>query len=539
MVIGSGFGGSVSALRLAEKGYTVLVLEQGKRFDDRDFPRTNWDLRRYLWAPRWRCFGLLEMSFFRGVLVLHGAGVGGGSLGYAGVLMEPHEALYEAPGWGSLRDWRSELAPHFATARHMLGAAINPLVTPADDVLRRMAARRGRESTFRPTEVGVYFGEQGEEVPDPYFGGRGPSRCGCTHCGGCMVGCRYNAKNTLNKNYLFLAQNLGVRIVSERRAIDIRPVAAEGTQARFEVVHQSSTSWLAHDTQAVLGTNVVVSAGVLGTLGLLLHCRDVTRSLPQLSAKLGSSVRTNSEALLGVSSNDPGRDFSHGVSITSGFGADEDTYVEPVRYSSGSSFMRLLGSPLIEAGHGIFGRVMRTLWGVVRAPMAFLRSKLGSGWAERTTILLVMQKKDNLMRIRLRRRWWRGMGYGLVVHHDHARRIPAEIPLGHELAKEFAGEVEGYPQTSFVESLLGMPVTAHILGGCPMGDNPDQGVIDVNGRVFNYDGLYVIDGSMMPANPGINPSLTIAALAEHAMRSVPERQNGIEDLVSKGWMPLS
>lgn len=529
VIIGSGFGGSVSALRLAEKGYSVLVLEQGKRFEDQDFPQTNWALSKYLWAPRWRCFGLLEMSFFRGMLVLHGAGVGGGSLGYAGVLMEPHDELYRANGWGDLKDWRSVLAPHFQSAREMLGVETYPGLTPADRVLRRMAEGMARGDTFRPTEVGVYFGEEGVEVSDPYFGGKGPRRSGCVQCGGCMVGCRYNAKNTLPKNYLYLAERLGVQISSERRATNIRQIHPQGSTARFEVVHQSSTAWLGRDTQVDLARNVIVSAGVLGTLELLLRCRDVTRSLPLLSTKLGTNVRTNSEALLGVSSGNAESDYSYGVAITSGFQADDDTYVEPVRYSSGSSFMRLLGAPLIAAGHGLLGRAWRTVLGILAAPLSFLRSKLGPGWAERTTILLVMQKKDNLMQLIMRRNWWRGLRYGLTIRHDNDRRIPAEIAVGHALAREFASEVHGYPQTSFVESLLGMPVTAHILGGCPMGNSAEEGVIDSHGRVFNYDGLFVIDGSMMPANPGINPSLTIAALAEHAMSAIPEKRGRPDD----------
>jgi cholesterol oxidase len=523
VIIGSGFGGSVSALRLAEKGYKVLVLEQGKRIDDHAFPRTNWHLRKYLWAPRARCFGLLEMSFFRGVLILHGAGVGGGSLGYAGVLMEPHPDLYRSPEWSELGDWRSLLAPHFETAKRMLGVASNPITTPSDDVLRDMASRRGRESTLRPTEVGVYFGEPGREVADPYFSGMGPSRTGCTYCGGCMVGCRFNAKNTLNKNYLFLAERLGARVLSERRVVDIRPLHREGT-GRYEVVHHSSTAWIGVDRQQVIARRVVVSAGVLGTLELLLRCRDVTRSLPRLSPTLGMNVRTNSEALLGVTSRRSTTDYSRGVSITSGFQVDADTYVEPVRYPSGSSFMRLLGSPITQPGQGRLGRALRTLGGIAAEPLAFLQSKLGRHWSEKTTILLVMQKKDNLMRLSLRRTPWRGMRHGLTVSHDPERTIPASIPLGHELAREFANEVGGFAQTSFAEGLLGMPVTAHVLGGCPMGKGPDEGVIDPYGRVFNYDGLFVVDGSMIPANPGINPSLTIAALAEHAMSAIRDKR---------------
>ena len=523
IVIGSGFGGSVSALRLAEKGYTVLVLERGRRFSDEGFPKTNWDVRRYLWAPRARCFGFLQMSFFRGLLVLHGSGVGGGSLGYAGVLMAPDPAFFSAPGWAGLADWEQELRPHFATARRMLGVAQNPRLWVADETMRALATKAGRQETFRPTDVGVFFGEPGEEVQDPYFGGKGPARRGCIHCGGCMVGCRYNAKNTLVKNYLYLAEQRGVQVLPEAKVVDLRPIdGAEQAGARYRVGYRRTSAWLPGQRRTLLARNVVVAAGVLGTLELLLQARDVAKTLPRLSARLGENARTNSEDLLGVTRRSSGVDFSEGIAISSGFKADDHTFVEPVRYARGSSFMRLMATPMIEAGESVMIRLARTVWAILRAPLDFLSTSVRRGWAERTTIVLVMQQLDNRMRVRYVRRPWKLMRHGLVIEHDRQARIPSVINQGHRIAREFATMVGGVPQGSFMEGLLNMPITAHILGGVPMGRNDSEGVIDRTCGVFNYPGLFVVDGSVVPANPGINPTLTITALAEYAMAQIPE-----------------
>lgn len=525
VVIGSGFGGSVSALRLVEKGYSVLVIERGRRFSDDGFPRTNWDVRRYLWAPWARCFGFLQMSFFRGLLVLHGSGVGGGSLGYAGVLMAPDPAFFSAPGWRDLADWEMELSPHFATARRMLGVAENPRLWKADRTMEELAGAMGRQDTFRPTEVGVFFGEPGEEVADPYFGGKGPARCGCTHCGGCMVGCRYNAKNTLVKNYLYLAEQHGAQVLPEAKVVGLRPVAdKEGEGARYRVGYRRTSAWLGGAPGSVLARNVVVAAGVLGTLEILFRARDVAKTLPKLSPRLGENARTNSEDLLGVTSRSRDVDFSEGVAISSGFEADDHTFVEPVRYARGSSFMRLMATPMIEAGESVIARLARTVWAIARAPLDFLTTIVGRGWAERTTIVLVMQQLDNRMRVRYLRRPWKLMRHGLVIEHDRQARIPSEVNQGHHIAREFAKKVEGIPQGSFVEGLLNMPITAHILGGVPMGTVDSEGVIDKACRVFNYPGLYVVDGSVVPANPGINPTLTITALAEYAMAQIPDSE---------------
>ncbi|MBN2304623.1 MAG: GMC family oxidoreductase [Anaerolineae bacterium] len=532
VVIGSGFGGSVSALRLAEKGYRVLVLERGKRYRDEDFPRSNWNLPKFLWLPAVRCFGFMQFTMLNGVMVLHGSGVGGGSLVYANVLMEPDDRLFEAPAWRDLAEWKTVLRPHYAVAKRMLGVATNPRQWPADNTLRAIADELGTGANSRPTEVGVFFGTPGETVPDPYFDGEGPDRAGCTHCGGCMVGCRYNAKNILVKNYLYLAEKRGVEIRSEATVRDIRPLpdAQTGDQsdgARYAVTYQRSTrlfpGLIPAPVKTVRARNVVVAAGALGTLRLLFHCRDVARTLPDLSPHLGDRVRTNSEALLGITSRTTGVDYSEGVAITSVIQADAVTQVEPTRYPPGSGLIKLMAAPMIQAGNSIPARLLALLGHIARRPLDFLRSKLPPDWARRTTILLVMQTEDNLLRLRFGRHLRTLFGRGLIAEHDPDYTIHAMLPIGHRVAEAFAQRTNGITQAAIHESLLNMPTTAHILGGCPMGRSAADGVIDVQCRVFGYPGLYVVDGSVMPANPGINPSLTITALAEYALSHVAEK----------------
>lgn len=528
VVIGSGFGGSVSAMRLAEKGYQVLVLERGKRYHDEDFARSNWNMWKYMWLPALRCFGILQITFLNDVLILHGSGVGGGSLGYANVLMKPSDELFEAPAWRDLADWRAILVPYYETARRMLGVTTNPRMWPADAALQAVAEEHGRGDTFQPAEVGVFFGtpeQEGETVPDPYFGGEGLPRTGCTHCGGCMVGCRYNSKNTLVKNYLYFAEKWGAEIRAEAQVSNIYPLPeGQPDGARYEVVYDRTTRVLFRSPRRVRARNVVISAGVLGTLKLLFRCRDVTGTLPDISPRLGDLVRTNSEALLGATTRDRKTDYSKGLAITSVFGADEVTHVEPVRYPDGSSFMRILAAPLIEAGDNVLVRVFKTLWEIVRHPIDFLHAKIFSRWALRTTILLVMQTEDNLMRVRLGRSLFTLFRLGLVSERRTERPVLTEIDIGHQVTRAFAGKTNGVPQGAFNESLLNMPTTAHIMGGTPFGRNAEEGVIDLNCEVFNYPGLYVVDGSIIPANPGINPSLTITALAEYAMSRMPPKE---------------
>ncbi len=520
IIIGSGFGGSVSAMRLTEKGYSVLVLEKGKRFQDEDFAKTNWQFWKYIWMPAIGAHGILQIAILNGVMVLHGAGVGGGSLGYANVLEVPSEETFATPAWNTPLPWGKVLKPHYDTARHMLGAARNPKLWKADEILRQIAAGRGMEDTFRATDVGAYFGEPGQTVPDPYFNGRGPARAGCRHCGGCMVGCRYNAKNTLPKNYLYFAEKWGAKVMAEVDVTEVRPVNADG--ARYEVVFQPSTRPIKRK-QTARAKNVIFSAGVMGTMNLLLRLRDVKKSLPHLSPRLGDQVRTNSEALLGSVARGSDVNYSEGVAISSIFNADAETRIEPVRYPDGSSLMRFLGAPLISDATSVPARIGRTLTWVFRHPIDFLRVMVLPGWAHNATILLVMQHVDNALKFRIGRSWLTGFRRGLVAIRDEARQVLARVDVGHDVVREFSHRINGVPLGSVTENVFNLPTTAHILGGAPIGRDASEGVVDENFQVHNYPGLYIIDGSIMPANPGVNPSLTITALAEYAMSKIESR----------------
>ncbi|HEX9057728.1 MAG TPA: GMC oxidoreductase [Ktedonobacterales bacterium] len=527
VIIGTGFGGSVAALRLAEKGYRALALERGKRYTERDFARTNWQLRKYLWAPALRCFGILQISPFRDVLALHGSGVGGGSLGYAAVLMEPEDTFFASEDWSRHADWRTLLRPHFDTARRMLGVAPNPRSTPADSAMLAVADGMGRAPTFALTDVGVHFGDPnrpGEEAPDPYFGGAGPARNACQRCGGCMVGCRHNAKNSLDKNYLYLAERLGARVQPETEARDILPLpAGEPDGARFEVLARRSTAWVGARSERIRARNVIVAAGTIGTLRLLFRCRDLTHSLPLLSRRLGERVRTNGESLLGVVSGRRDEDYSTGVAITSVFRPDEVTAVEAVRYPAGSSLMRLLAWPLTPEGPAPV-RLLRALGSFLRHPAQYAKVYIAPGWARHTTILLVMRSIDAHVRMRLGRSPWTLFRRGLVSTPAEARpAAPGMEALAHGVAHGFARQVDGFALGSITEGIVGSPVSAHMLGGCPFGASADEGVIGLDFQAHSYPGLYVVDGSTVPGNPGINPSLTIAALAERAMSLIPAR----------------
>ena len=525
VIIGSGFGGSVSTMRLTEKGYSVLVLERGKRFRDQDFAKSTWNVFKYLWLPALRCFGILQISPFRSVFVLHGAGVGGGSLGYANVLMQPTDELFAHPSWKHLADWKALLLPHYDTARFMLGVDTNPCMWPADGTLREIAAELGTQDSFRPTTVGTFFGDpekRGVEVPDPYFNGEGPARAGCTHCGACMVGCRHNAKNTLVKNYLYFAEKWGAEIWPECDVRDVRPLPeGQPDGARYEIIYRKTTGWFLRSEKVVRARNVILSAGSLGTQRLLFRCRDITGSLPRLSPRLGEMVRTNSEALLGSTSRDGKVDYSEGIAITSIFYADPVTTVEPVRYPAGSSLMRFLSGPLMEDEGGSFGRrFLRTAAKIFVRPLDFMRTHIFPGWAQRSTIMLVMQTEDNRIRMRLGRDLFTLFRRGLVSAPENEHSIPTKIEIGHLVTRRFSDKTNGIPAGTINEGLFNIPMTAHILGGCPFGHSADDGVIDLDCQVHNYPGLYVVDGSIMPANPGVNPSLTIAALGEYAMSRV-------------------
>jgi cholesterol oxidase len=523
VIIGSGFGGSVSALRLAEKGYSVLVLERGKRYEDQDFPKTNWNIGKSIWLPFLGCFGTWELTFMNGAVALHGSGVGGGSLMYANVLMEPDDRLFAAPSWHNLADWKAVLRPHYDTAKRMLGVTTNPRLWPADQVMKEQADEWGAGDSFHPTEVGVFFGKENETYPDPYFDGEGPARTGCNFCGGCMVGCRYNAKNTLPKNYLYLAERLGVKIHAEVTVKDIRPLVNHpGGDRLYEVAYQKTTTWLYHPRQVVQARNVIVAAGALGTLELLLRCRSRDRSLPKISGRLGENVRTNSENLQGAGSRNKDIDYSKGIAITSIINTREDTNVEPVRFSEGSSLLRNITGPLVD-GDTIATKLYRSALEILRHPIDFLYARFFSRWAHHTTILLFMRPVEEILRVRLGRNFFTLFRKGVMFDTQGGAKLPKGPEICNRFTRQFAKKVNGIPQSSVMDSLFNFPITAHFMGGVPLGRDDKEGVVDIDFQVHNYPGLYVVDGSIMPGNPGVNPSLTITALAEYAMSRIPPK----------------
>jgi cholesterol oxidase len=522
VVVGSGFGGSVTALRLAEKGYRVHVLESGRRFRDEDFAVTSWDLRRYLWAPRLGCFGVQRIHRLPDVVLLAGAGVGGGSLNYANTLYVPPEAFFTDPQWGAITDWQAELAPHYATASAMLGVVTNPCEGPAEEVMRRAAEDLGVGETFRKTPVGVFFGPPGERVPDPYFGGAGPDRTGCTQCGNCMVGCRVGAKNTLVKNYLALAESLGATIEPMRTVVRVAPRA----DGRYAVSHEATGSWFRHDRHTVTADQVVIAAGTWGTQKLL-HTLRHDGSLPRLSARLGHLTRTNSESLGGAMVERVPRDLdlSRGVAITSSFHPEPDTHVENVRYGRGSNAMGALATVLVD-GAGPVPRPLKFVAEAARHPGVFLRSLSQHRWSERTIIALVMQSRDNSLQVSGRRGLFGGRS--LTSRQGHGEPNPTWIPAGQRSIRAMAArlsEVTGlraFPGGSLTE-IADIPLTAHFLGGCAIGADAAHGVVDAYHRVWSYPGLHVVDGSAVSANLGVNPALTITAQAERAMALWPNR----------------
>lgn len=503
VVVGSGFGGSVAAMRLAQKGYRVAVLEAGKRYRAEDFAKSNWDVRRYFWAPRFRCFGIQNITLLKGVMVLHGAGVGGGSLVYANTLMVPHERVFEDPGWKRGGDFGRELSPHYDTARKMLGVTTNPALMEGEEALRRVSERLGGADTFHPTEVGVFFGKPNFTVPDPYFSGAGPERSGCTFCGGCMVGCRFHAKNTLDQNYLFFAEKFGADIVPETAVTRIRPL-----DGGYELETRSTTALFGRGGPTYRARRVVVAAGVLGTVELLLKNRDVYGTLAHLSSCLGEHVRTNGESLLGATSFERHRDLSRGIAIGAAFHPTSLTKIENVRYPSGSGAMRLLGVPLTPDGNAVT-RPLKMLFRILLRLPSILRLWTIADWARSTVILLVMQQVDQHLRLRLG-----GTIRKRLQGEATDRRVPSYLPIAQQAAEVLAEEIEGEPQNIVSEVLLRTPATAHILGGCCIGDSRETGVIDSNHEVFGHPGLYVCDGSVIPGNLAVNPSLTIAAIAE-------------------------
>ncbi len=534
VVVGSGFGGSVAALRLAEKGYDVLVFEAGRRFADHELPRTSWDLRRYVWAPALGLFGIQRIHRLPDVLVLAGAGVGGGSLNYANTLYVPPEPFFRDRQWAHITDWQDELAAHYDQASRMLGVVTNPCEGPAEQVMREAAEQLGVGVTFRKTPVGVLFGAgphgRGREVEDPFFGGAGPRRTTCTECGSCMTGCRVGAKNTLLKNYLALAERLGVRIEPMRTVVDIEPVDPTGAEngsdaGGYRITTRRTGPFGRFSQQTVTARQVVLAAGAWGTQSLLHDLRRRGR-LPRLSARVGHLTRTNSEALLGalVPKIAPGQDLSRGIAITSSFHPDDDTHVENCRYGVGSNAMGLLATLLVDGGQG-GPRWRKFLVHAVRNPRELCVATSVRGWSQRTIIGLVMQSRDNSLIVSGRRRRLLG-GTRLVSSQGHGEPNPTWIPAGHRAVRAMAerlGALTGQPAYAggAVGDLFDVPMTAHFLGGCAISDDPATGVVDPYHRVHGYPGVSVVDGSAVSANLGVNPSLTITAQAERAFSLWP------------------
>jgi cholesterol oxidase len=518
LVIGSGFGGSVSALRLCEKGYSVGVLECGRRFADDDFPRSTWDLRRYFWAPRLGMRGIFRLSTFKDVAIVSGSGVGGGSLGYANTLYRARRRFYADPQWADLNDWEAALAPHYDEAERMLGVVAYDEDDPADDLLREFAREIGVEDTYAKTRVGVLLdGEPGETVPDPFFGGAGPERTACMRCGRCMIGCPHGAKNTLVKNYLWLAERAGARVHPERLATSVRPLGAADGSEGYEVTTEHPGAWFRHRRKTFTARGVVFAAGPLGTNKLLAACR-LHGSLPRLSARVGELVRTNSEAILAVTLPPGGPDIQRRVAITGSIYPDPETHIETVVYGDAADSMSALYTVLVGDGTRVT-RPLKLLGAAARHPLTFLRLLDPRGWSRRTIIVLVMQTLDNAIALKPTRT---RRGARLQTEQNAERPIPTFIPVANQFAEWLARRTGGIAQTAFMEAVANIATTAHVLGGAVIGADPSTGVVDARQRVFGYENLLVCDGSAVPANVGVNPSLTITAMAEHAMTYVRE-----------------
>lgn len=521
VVIGSGFGGSVSALRLAEKGYSVAVLECGRRYRDEDFPDSSWKLRDTYWFPKLGFKGLWRLTVFKDVAIISGSGVGGGSLVYANTLYRADERFRSA--YDACCGEPVDLDPYYDVAERMLGVVTSPRLTKADRIAQDTAAELGYADTFQPTRVGVFFDRPDVTVPDPYFGGEGPDRTGCNECGTCMLGCRYGAKNHLLKNYLWFAERAGVAVEAERMVTDIRPLGAADGSDGYAITSVRSGRWVRREQRTIRARGVVLAAGALGTNGLLAACRQ-SGALPRLSDRVGHLVRTNSESVCAVTARDRDTDYTGGLPITGSLFPNDHTHIETVGYGAAGDTVALNLTLLTGDGTRLT-RPLKLLGNILRHPVDFLRTLDLRGRSRRTIWAFAMQPVDNAVRLEARPRRF-GRGVRLQTRQDPANPIPTFIPELHEFVERTAERLDAVPQSWNTEALANIPVTAHILGGAVIGRDATEGVIDAAHRVFGYRNLLVCDGSAVPFNPGVNPSLTITAMTERAMEQVPDAPGG-------------
>ncbi|GAA6168125.1 GMC oxidoreductase [Sessilibacter corallicola] len=518
VIIGSGFGGSVSAYRLTQKGYKVLVIEKGKQYHAHNMPESNRDLKRWIWAPAIGLQGIMKMTFFRHVMALSGVGVGGGSLVYGATLPTPKPQYFETGSWAGLKDWQEALKPHYATALKMLGATNNPHLTEADLVMQKLSKKLGREEEFSTARAGIFFSEPGEEgnvVDDPYFGGKGPARKGCIECGGCLSGCRHNAKNSLDKNYLYLARQAGADIIAQTEVVDVSPIGTVGGEQGYTI---KTRPLLGNDKSypAIWTKGVIFSGGVLGTVPLLLKLK-ASGSLSRLSERVGFDIRTNSETLTAVTSANEDADFAQGIGIGSILNTDDHSHVEPINYSPKSDFWRWILTPQTIA-KTFPGRMAQLAKALVTEPRQYMKHLFSKNWGKRTFYLLFMQHLDGTLTMKRNRLGFvtTGLGEGAAPS--------CYIPESQRISESVSELVNGRITRPANEAFLGAPSTAHVLGGAVIGEDASKGVIDEHNRVFGYQNMYVCDGAAISANPGVNPSLSITALTEWAMSHIPKKE---------------
>jgi len=513
IVIGSGFGGSVSALRLSEKGYKVGVLERGKKYHAKDFPKSSWNIKKYIWLPKLFLYGIQCITLFRNLFVIHGSGVGGGSLVYANTHLIPPDEAFNDEDWGA-SDWKERLLPYYGLAKRMLGTTQARTFGKSDHILKDCADDMGKGDTFYNVDVGIYFSDNKDWDEDPYFNGEGPSRKGCIHCGECMVGCRHDAKNTLDKNYLYLAEKYGAEIIPEMDVYNIIP------DEDGYIVRAKKSTGILHPKEEFKCKKVILSGGVMGSVKLLMECKR-NGSLNNMSNQLGNFVRSNSEAILGVKIPKADKDLTKGIAISAGFHPDKDTHIETFRYGKGQNMMGLLTTEMTHVDQK--AGMISWLLNFIKHPIRNLAYFFPRRWSERGIFLLVMQPLNNYLRLVHEKKWWKFGGVSINTKNESNQPIPGRIKVGENVAANISNRLGGTCSTTYTSAILNIPTTAHILGGARMAKSIEKGVVDNNLEVFGHKGLYVIDGSSIPSNLGVNPSLTITALAEYAMNKFPKK----------------